>query len=329
MLWWAVVGCLEPDASDLCPADCATKIVDVIPPDGATDVDPTVVVEARATPDDAALAIEVIGPNGERIGGAQGNGTVTVDPGFLDDGAEYVVVVTYGCGPSDGQGVAVCGEERSTFRTGARPTSTEAEPPSAVDVLVVVDDSHSMGEEQGALSAAIPVLIGGLSQFDPRYAVTTTTLVTGLVGDPPVWDGTGIADRVNVGVGGDDVEQGLASMVAVAGLDAGWRDHARFIAIVLTDEEDCSNDLDLTEPERCYTEPESLTPVAEIVDALRTVRPDAQIHGITALGGCDDAYPSARISEAATLTGGLVVDICAASLDDGLRAIAEQSVAAR
>ena len=332
-MFWLWVACGRDAAPvDDCPDSCPTEIVEVSPADGATGVPTPVEVEVRATPDDIPIAVEVSTAAGDPVGGAQGEGTVTVSlAGLLDDDTEYAVRVKYACAPSDGSGVATCGEQTTTFRTGQAgdggPTG-DTDPPDRVDVLLVVDDSASMAENQGTLAASIPVLVEALAAYDPRFAVATTTLARGVVGSPALLDasGAGLAERVAVGTGGDDKEQGLAALVEAASDDIGWREDARFVAIVVTDEEDCSHGGALSEepPEACYTQLERLVPVSELVDALRSVRPDVQVHGV--VGADCDAYPSERIREAADLTHGTVIDLCAPSWDEGLRSIVDRAV---
>lgn len=214
------------------------------------------------------------------------------------------------------------GDTAATADTG--PVGT---PPAAVDVLFVVDDSASMIEEQFELSTGLGALVTGVVDVDPRFGVITTSFDAGdpdrgrLVGSPPMLDLSQVTDlllRVQVGIGGSDKEKPLDALVHAtdpAGPNAGeLRAGARLVVVVISDEEDCSDGgaLDAEPATACYTEIAQLTPVADLVAALTVNAPDVQVHGIVGLptSACPEQYPSARIAEAATLTGGSTSDVC-------------------
>ena len=145
--------------------------------------------------------------------------------------------------------------------------------PQAVrtDILFVIDDSGSMGEEQTNLQTNLDTFIQGLKDSpvanDFQVGVTTTS-VTGwtggssgeagrLVGTPGVLVGSSAtfvsdfqARGAAVGTGGSGKEQGLLAMrralsaplIEVGGVNEGFlRQGARLAVVFLSDEDDCSD----------------------------------------------------------------------------------------
>ncbi|MEK6607333.1 MAG: hypothetical protein AABZ30_06685 [Myxococcota bacterium] len=157
-----------------------------------------------------------------------------------------------------------------------------------VDLLLVVDDSSGMAEEQSRFAAALPRLVAVLDAAgtDWRAGIVTTDLGTG----PYDWEGKGGADGCEAGGGGDqallqgdpavlshgsvgDPAAELAARVDLAGedgcgferpLDAAVRavspelagadgglvrDDALLSIVFLTDEDDCSADEEFYSPD--------------------------------------------------------------------------------
>ena len=131
------------------------------------------------------------------------------------------------------------------------------------DILFVVDNSGSMGEEQTKLgnsfSTFINWLTGGL--VDYRVAITTTDMATAghqgafqaAAGQPTVIDPampdviSAFQANVNVGASGSATEKGLEAAATalspgmLAGPNAGFlRDDARLYVVWVTDEDDAS-----------------------------------------------------------------------------------------
>ncbi len=120
---------------------------------------------------------------------------------------------------------------------------------TTVDVLFVVDDSGSMGEEQQNLAANLGAFIDAANAWeaDYRIGVTTTDLSLGgaLQGSPEVvtpetWES--FLGNVIVGTNGSANEQGLAAAaLALAGPFKKYlREEASLVAIFVSDEEDQS-----------------------------------------------------------------------------------------
>ncbi|MCA9560729.1 MAG: hypothetical protein KC583_19410, partial [Myxococcales bacterium] len=206
--------------------------------------------------------------------------------------------------------------------------------PSAVDVLMVVDDSASMQEEQGALADV------GAEFFDAadrhgvavRVGVVTTDMSAPersgrLVGMPAYFDplAPGGLDRwearVQVGTAGSGQEEGLAAARAalIGNRNPGFRRPGAALAVViLSDENDNS-------PETVSTYLDGLLAAAGVAPA------EVHLHAIVgAQNGraqaCSsqlgDADAGGRYVEAVGRLGGRVESICAA-LAPGLSRIGE------
>lgn len=222
----------------------------------------------------------------------------------------------------------------------ANPTNVEtftSGGPGVVDLLLIVDDSGSMSEEQARLAAAAPTLIarGDAAGADYHVGVTTTDpgptpFPIGTLRGTPRYvtaaSATRVADlsaAVNQGVLGSGQEEGLAAAVAavtdptlLAGTNAGFlRANAELAVLVLSDEED-----------------QSAATVPGVVQAL-AARPiglpgAVRIYGLTGgPAGCNSgggfADPGLRYEEAANLTGGFTRSICDVDYTAAITAIAD------
>lgn len=241
--------------------------------------------------------------------------------------------------------LAACKDDpQIKFRESATESFTQV-PPSAVDILWIVDDSVSMQEEQFKVQEGSGLFVETLDEagVDFHLAITTTDIPGDggvFVGDPPyvTRDTPDYAetfrDRVDdVGLHGDHEESGLeAAALALTspnadGPNAGFaRSDAKLSIIVLSDEDDCSEFGELfvqTEPtedepqsgDQCVNRRDELTPVAEILDMYYATKSDAslvQVSGIVEASDteCSTAVPGTRYEEAADLTGGLTQNIC-------------------
>jgi hypothetical protein len=211
------------------------------------------------------------------------------------------------------------------------------EPASEVDVLWIIDDSVSMAAEQEQLADDFTAFAASLDAgfIDYHLGVVTTDMDPDnaqagvLRGQPPVLvsDPDTVAlfqKRVIVGTDGSGKEKGLAAAVAAvseplaSGQNAGFlRDDATLLLVFVTDEEDCSdgNALDDEPPEACYSQGESLVPVADLhaeLVALKGGRAPVIAAGIlgTQDGSCTDSWPGLRYEALIDATGGISGDIC-------------------
>ncbi|MEQ1505340.1 MAG: vWA domain-containing protein [Myxococcota bacterium] len=210
-----------------------------------------------------------------------------------------------------------------------------------VDILFVVDNSNSMIEEQAALAAGFQAFTENLedANSDFHIAVVTTSQESDdptrgfMIGSPPFLTSdddyvSKFQDRVSIGINGSDKEKGLEAAVhalspaLLANQNAGFlRPDANLLVIVVSDEEDCSDDgfLDGYESSACYQIRDLLTPVPTLVARLQKTKTNGervQIGGIVGPfdGTCVDAYPGRRYAQAALSTGGLLGRICDADM---------------
>lgn len=185
-----------------------------------------------------------------------------------------------------------------------------------VDVLFVIDDSCSMGDDQAALAANFQNFIrsANVRQIDFQIGITRTTLVPNpgaLVGPilRPSTSGLEAAfqNQANVGVLGSGFEQGLEAMSAALraaelgfGFNQGFlRNGAARVVVIVSDEDDQSPG----------------TPVTYFTE-LRTRSPN----GFTAImitggpNGCvtngQSAFPTPRYEAFRRLTQGIGEPIC-------------------
>jgi cysteine-rich repeat protein len=230
----------------------------------------------------------------------------------------------------DGQGAAAA-QTTVTFPGRAAPE---------LDVLLVVDDSGSMTEEQARLGAVAPTFIarGDASGVQYHIGVTTTDPTPGisgtLRGSPNVvrWSsanrGAELQANVNVGVNGSGDERGLETMVEavtdqqlLAGPNAGFlRPNAELVVIIISDEEDHG----------------APTPIGTYLNQLSN-RPTGapgtpRVYTITGGSvGCTspqtNAEPSPRYVLTATQSGGFDRSICLDDYTPVLTEIADQTFA--
>ena len=211
-------------------------------------------------------------------------------------------------------------------------------PNNDVDILWVVDNSSSMGEEQATLAFGFSSFVGQLEQSgtDFHIGVISTSFDYAnpdratLIGDPPYLtvedDYLGeFVERAQVGIDGEDKEKGLEAAawalspaMTTSGPNAGFlRPSAQLLVVFVSDEEDCSDEgaLEGLPAEECYRQKEKLIPVSNYVQEFRALKEDKDRIQVGAIVGvenaqCDDAYPGSRYIQIASQTGGLVGDIC-------------------
>jgi hypothetical protein len=200
---------------------------------------------------------------------------------------------------------------------------------SGLDILWVVDNSSSMGEEQDILASGFLSFVNELDEDDVRIAVTSTSFdatLGGFEGNTPYitpQDDDFLADfasRARIGITGGDKEKGLEA--SIAALDANDGDFMRpetlLVVVYVSDEEDCSDGgmLDGEPPEECYKQKDDLPPVSDYIAELQDVKgtPESVLVGaiVGPKNACADSYPGRRYWAAAYQTGGLVGNICEA-----------------
>lgn len=231
-----------------------------------------------------------------------------------------------------------CNENREVL---IRPAYTEVfhqNPPTMVDILLVVDNSGSMEDEQVKLSDGFDAFVEFFDVADIDYHIGVVTMDTETSpGELVLSHGTRVIDRstedadivfrdmVQVGVQGSAIEKGLESaMIAltppqVDGVNGGFfRDDALLSIIFVSDEEDSS-----------------IGPVNDYINELRDLkgqrRRDAfnasALVGLDVESGtpaaCGDvtnpvlgAQPGWRYWDVARQTGGVSGSICSDTFGD-------------
>lgn len=241
---------------------------------------------------------------------------------------------------------AGCGIENSIIPDKATDTFYQVEV-DEVDILFVVDNSASMLEEQAALAAGFESFVSELelansnfhigvistsqdtSNPERGYLVAGVDEETGELEKPYVSadDGDYVAklqERVSLGINGSDKEKGLEAAayalspeMLIARNGSFLRPDANLLVVIVSDEEDCSDDgrLDAFDSAACYEQEELLTPVGTLVARIFDSKFNGEFVQIAAIVGpydtsCAESYPGRRYAEAALMTGGLLSRIC-------------------
>ena len=228
----------------------------------------------------------------------------------------------------------VLDEVEDRYTLGANPV---------VDVLFVVDDSNPMGPTQEAMAVSAEDFLAPLNvRADWQIGVVTTDvenperrgrLVGPILSSAAGDDAAALADALRVGTEGSQFEAGLSAMWSALSAplatheNRGFlRDGARLVVVVVSDEDDCSDEgaFGLEGPESCVSRPHILVPVSTYLERLHDLVPDpadlsvlavvdpGQIEGST---GCGGSSPGTRYVELAQATGGVVVPVCESGVE--------------
>lgn len=236
-------------------------------------------------------------------------------------------------------GLTACKVDSSLYERTATDVFYQ-EPTDEVDILFIVDNSHSMQQEQQALATGFTSFISEIENtgVDFHLGVITTTFEYtdpdrgSLIGDPPFLTKdddylTLFPERVLVGIDGSGREKGIeaaswalsALMTSEGSANEGFlRPEANLLAVFVSDEDDCSDEgaLEGEENKACYLNQEKLVPVADYVTEFRDLKEDRNRVRIGAIVGpetdvsCNETVPGTRYIALARYTGGLVGDIC-------------------
>lgn len=195
-----------------------------------------------------------------------------------------------------------------------------------VDLLFVIDDSGSMGEEQENLSGNFQAVLDAAiaSEVDFQIAVTTTDMEDtpgALFGDPLIITAETadlFSQNVQVGVQGSANEQGLAAAEAAlkGPMKEFLRAEAPLVIVFVSDEEDHS-DHAVDDYVAGYLSVKADNP--ELVSAHAIVGPKP--NGCSSIAG--DAQPGFRYIDAAEQVGGYSGSICAPGFGESLALFAE------
>ncbi|MCB9794873.1 MAG: VWA domain-containing protein [Alphaproteobacteria bacterium] len=242
-----------------------------------------------------------------------------------------------------------CAPDQGFYQLDEIDTFTQS-PSSEVDILFVIDDSNSMAEEQGRMARGFEAFVASLEETNAEFhvGVTSTDMDLenpdrgALIGEPAYLTPdddyvTLFNQRVTLGTEGSRSERGLAAAVEAltepmaSSANAGFlRPDADLLVVVVSDEDDCSDDYALvgSNQDACYTQREALVPVLDLVADLESVKAGTErralFSGIVIPSqdeACGDAQATGRrYIRAADATGGLVGDIC----DDDYSGIMEE-----
>lgn len=202
---------------------------------------------------------------------------------------------------------------------------TEIKPPM-IDILIVVDNSGSMEEEQNNLSTKLKALISDLSDIDWQINVITTTSECMRIPKLPIKPDTPnmsvvFEEAVRAGTGGSAAEKGLEfSFKNISNPCAGeeWRrENADMAVLLVTDEDEDSGSVYANSSDKY---------ISDIKIQGYSPNDDFKVYGIIGHESkpCADVFAYATtITEVIDKTDGLWGDICAADYSETLRAIAK------
>ena len=208
-----------------------------------------------------------------------------------------------------------------------------------MDVVFVVDDSNSMEALQGSVAASAPGFFASLdaTEIDYRIGVVTTDmndpdrrgrLIGPIISTADTDPAVPFAAAVQAGITGSQLERGLGAAWAAMtpplathenlGLR---REGARLAVVVVSDEDDCSDEGDLPsdQPAACVSLPDSLVSVTEYTARFRSLvesSSDVSLHALVETGltgeldGCGGINVGTRYMQVARRLGGLVMPHC-------------------
>lgn len=213
----------------------------------------------------------------------------------------------------------------------ASETKTTDPSKGALDLLIVIDNSQSMKEEQANLGSKLQALLTYIDDSDWRIGVNTTDPAGGCLralikkGDDNI--DKKFSEAINAGVTGSGYEKGI--LMAKAGVAPGcitpnWvRENSTLAILIVSDEDNCSfNGQDC--------KGKTYAREGYLIDYLKTIRKvgeDARIYGIiwhpdTPKEQCPTAYNQAHVySRAIAQTGGKWGSICDTDYSSTLKSI--------
>jgi hypothetical protein len=201
-----------------------------------------------------------------------------------------------------------------------------------LDLLIVIDDSGSMAEEQMNLSTKLAPLLEYIKDSDWRIGVVTTDPARGCSraviqkGDSGV--GASFSNAINAGLAGSGNEQGIRQ--AVAGLSCATapfvRANSTVAVLIVSDEDNCSDGKGCAAP---YNSPAYLTNFLTN-DMKRKLGTDARVYGLywDPTKTCPGAAIKAnQYAKAVSDSSGTAGSICDADYSNTLLKISENVAA--
>jgi hypothetical protein len=210
---------------------------------------------------------------------------------------------------------------------------TYTQTPQLLDIVLVVDNSNSMQQEQTNLSTKIAPLLSKVAQSDWQIAVTSTDFYRPacerLFNKQTANLATVFANTIkNLGINGDGVEIGFYKAVqALSNTCQGqdWvRPNSTVVVLIVSDEDNCSNTLDTT---NCRgTGAKDASYILNYLAQIRELGRTARMYGIISPpeNPCATADNTGFVyAEAIKATQGFYGSICDASYENTLAAISE------
>lgn len=208
-----------------------------------------------------------------------------------------------------------------------------------VDILWVIDNSLSMGDEQEELANRFIEFINAMGDVGLAWqiGVVTTDMErsreSGIIqGGPQIltpetenYENKFRRLATEVGLDGSDKEAGIDAAIQaiteplISNENAGFlRDEAKLSVIYVSDENDCTNRGALADEdgEACYSESDRLVPMSELIAEYEAVKADPNMIKVSAIvgppvsAGCVGAVPGFRYNTMAEAFGGLQASIC-------------------
>jgi hypothetical protein len=215
------------------------------------------------------------------------------------------------------------GSVQETFTQNANPSGV-------LDLLVVVDNSGSMSQEQTNLSTKLDPLLSYVSDSDWKIAVNTTDPANGCV-KTVISKGESLVskkfrDAVTAGTSGSGNERGI--LQAVSGLkgeclQTPWmRPNSTVAVLIISDEDNCSRD-----GAECPNQPyNSDNYLYDYLSSIRTAGSNARVYGIfspTATPCSTAGNVGKQYESIVSRTGGTSGDICQSDYTTTLAAISQ------
>lgn len=204
-----------------------------------------------------------------------------------------------------------------------------------LDILVVVDNSGSMTEEQANLATKLEPLLSHVEKSDWQVSVITTdereSCQRALIKKSDPDAKVKFASAVNAGISGSGIEKGI--LRAVQGLEGrclqqNWlRADSTLAVLIVTDEDNCSIDANSY---GCIGTPEASSDyLSKYLATIRQPGKDAKVYGLlwhpsTPKAQCGTALKTGDIyAKIITETGGKWGSICDADYSQTLKSISE------
>ncbi len=199
-----------------------------------------------------------------------------------------------------------------------------------LDVMVVVDSSGSMKEEQINLSTKLQPLLSAVVNSDWRIAINTTDPSNGCIVDVVDNEDSNIAMKfedaiLSIGTSGSGNERGV--LQAVSGLKGeclseGWvRSSSTVAVVIVSDEDNCSDGTMCGSNDYANT-----SYLKDYLSSIRDIGDQAKVYGIISdpVNPCGSAYNHAPLYKSLAIeTGGDIGDICEADYSVTLSKISE------